>query len=393
MTNQYQEQKQTLQQYQQAAASHADSARCLPFAAYRDQQLWHQEATQIFHREWVFACAEQQLPEAGCYFAFRLAGEAIAIIRNKQGQIRALSNICRHRGTPLLDEGFGKIDKLITCPYHAWAYDMDGQIKGIPLTGDHPPDKSTHCLPHFSVDSWHGLLFVNLDTHAQPLAERLSGMDDYLSAFELSRFSAGFCGETEQWHCNWKLAMENAMESYHLFKVHQQTLETTTPTRSAFYLAGSSEWTLTAGKIQQKRSKLMSWLSGDYPDIYNHYVLISLPPSFVGILTYESFDWIQVLPEDETHCVIRSGGISTSLDGYQDKHSREFTQAFFAEDKEICERVQTGMSSQFTQGGSLVDMERVVVDFHQYLASRLFSHQPPAFYQSDEANMFLNSTD
>lgn len=379
-----------LQHYQTSASSKAGEAHCLPFEVYRNPAIWQEEARRIFHNDWVFICCEQELKEAGSYYAFELAGESLAIIRQDDNSLVALSNVCRHRGTPLLETGFGTTEKLIVCPYHAWAYEKNGDLKAIPLAGKNGPDKKEHCLPVFRLESWHGLLFINLNSEAEPLMQRLDGIDDYLSGFDLAEFKAGNTGAEEYWQSNWKLAMENAMESYHLFKVHKETLETTTPTRGAFYLAGSSEWSLTAGKINQPQSKLMKWLSGDYPEMYNHYVLVSLPPSFVGILTYYGFDWIQVLPINENESFIRSGGIAKSTWGYNDKKTQEFTDAFFAEDKAICERVQRGMNSTHTQGGKLVDMERILVDFHQYLASRLFNSEPDTFYQSDNADMFLN---
>lgn len=384
-----------LDNYRDIASQGLEEAHSLPFPVYSNHQVWQLEADEVFRKEWVFICCEQELPNEGDYFAFQLAGEAIVILRGKDDQLRALSNNCRHRGTPLLPQGFGQLGKtgksntLIVCPYHAWAYETDGALKAAPLTGKIAVDKQSHCLPIFNLQSWHGLLFINLSENPQPLSQRLQGLDDYIELFEIDRFKQGYSAGIEPWQANWKLAMENAMESYHLFKVHENTLEQTTPTRDAFYIAGSSEWSLTGGKMAQKTNKIMKWLAGDYPKAFDHYVLISLPPSFVGILTYESFDWVQVLPVDEKNSVIRSGGIAESVKGHDDKKVKEFTQAFFQEDKEICEKVQQGMSSRQGHGGKLVEMERIVVDFHQYIASRLFGTDVSDFHQDDQAVLFI----
>ena len=378
-----------LEAYRTIAAASLEDAHSLPFGAYSDASIWQLEADKVFRNEWIFVCSQQQLPNDGDFFAFQLAGEALVIIRGKDGQLRALSNICRHRGTPLLPEGFGNVEKYVVCPYHGWAYEQNGDLKAVPMAGKTKVDKKKHCLPEFVLESWHGLLFVNLSADPEPLVQRLQGIDEFIAGFDIDRFVQGHKGAKEVWAANWKLAMENAMESYHLYKVHEQTLETTTPTRDAYYIAGCSEWTLTGGKMKQSQSKLMKWLSGEYPEMYDHYVLISLPPSFVGILTYESFDWIQILPINEKKSVIYSGGIAESLKGYDNRYVKEFTEAFFAEDKEICERVQQGMESTLSSGGKLVEMERIVVDFHQYLATRLFSSQPDDFYQAEEASLFL----
>ncbi|MCO7224942.1 aromatic ring-hydroxylating dioxygenase subunit alpha [Pleionea sp. CnH1-48] len=381
--------KALFQSYQSLAEASIAQAKALPFAVYHDKSVYEEETKQVFRSEWVFACAEQQLSKPGDYFAFDMAGELIAIIRGKDGTLRALSNVCRHRGTPLLDDGFGNIERNIVCPYHAWTYDDQGKLKGVPFPGDVVVDKEEHCLPGFQLESWMGLLFVNLSDKPLSLSERLRGIKEYLAFFQPERFSNGYHGETEHWQANWKLAVENGIESYHLFKVHKDTLETVTPSKQSFYVAGSSEWAITGGRMVETQSKLMKWLSGSHPEAYNHYLLIFLPPSFIGIMTYESFDWIQVLPDGPERCVIRSGGIMEYSGSYKDKALEQFNADFMAEDKAICERVQRGMHAQTGHGGKLVSMEKVVVDFRQFLASRLFNSVPDDFFQSEQAHIFL----
>lgn len=378
-----------LDEYQRTASASADAAQSLPLAVFHDEHVFQQECQRIFRQDWVFICSAQEISESGDYFAFRLAGENIAIIRGKDDELRALSNICRHRATPLLDEGFGNVDKLIICPYHAWAYNDKGALKGAPLVNDPHFSKEDHCLPQFHLQQWQGLLFINLSNDPQPLQQRTGALDEYLALFDLPRFTSGIRGKTEHWQANWKLVLENAMESYHLFKVHQQTLEKTTPTKKSYYLAGDYQWTLTGGEITDTGSRIMKWLSGNTPEIFGHYILLSLPPSFVGILTYDSFDWLQVMPVDSENSWVRSGGISTT-DKYHKGYAIEsFTQAFFAEDKIICERVQQGMRSQLSQGGKLTSLERILVDFHQYLANRLFASNTDAFYENTEMTKLL----
>ncbi len=373
-----------------ASASHSLSeAASLPFEVYHDKKIYDLEVDHIFRNDWVFVCAEQLLPNPGDYFALTVAGEAIAIIHGTDGKIRALSNICRHRGTPLLDEGYGTVEKHITCPYHAWVYDQTGKFKGAPFTRNHKPEKSEHCLPAFHLESWHGLLFVNLAENPSPFAARVEGINDYLHLFEPHSFIHGVKSGGEEWQVNWKLAVENAIESYHLFKVHEETLETITPSKTSYYVAGSSEWTLTGGKMADTRSTLEKWLTGKVPEAYSHYLLIFLPPNFIGILTYGSLQWIAVLPKAAEKCQIMSGGISNEP-GNDDKISADFTAAFLKEDKWICERVQQGMHSKKTTGGKLVDMEQSLIDFRQYLGSRLFGAKPIAFASTAEADLFLN---
>ncbi|MGI9282971.1 MAG: aromatic ring-hydroxylating oxygenase subunit alpha [Endozoicomonas sp.] len=377
-----------LQQYEALASATLDKAQSLPFKVYQEPSVYELEAQRIFSEDWVFVCTEQELPETGDYFALTLAGESLAIVRGQDGQLRALSNNCRHRGTPLLDEGFGKVEKNIVCPYHAWTYDDQGKLKGIPFPGSIPLEKEEHCLPEFHLDTWMGLVFLNLSDHPLPLAERLQGLESYTSVFEPEQFTHASESQSEHWQSNWKLAMENGMESYHLFKVHKETLEQITPSKESFYVAGCTEWAVTGGKIKTGTSKFMKWLAGDYPEAYDHYLLLSLPPSMIAIMDYESFSWINILPVNAEESMIRSGYLTKKNYGKEDKTSKSFTEAFFAEDKWICERVQKGMQSRKGKGGKLVEMERVVVDFHRYLASRMFEAHSHDFFESEKAEIF-----
>ena len=375
-----------LQQYQATASSDHGSAVSLPFEVYRYPEVFALETENIFHNDWVFVCAERELAEAGDYLAMDLAGEAVVVLRGQDRKLRALSNICRHRGTPLLDEGFGQVGKLIVCPYHAWSYDNEGSLKAAPFSNKGELDMGEHCLPQFHLDTLLGLVFVSIADNPQPLQERFTGLADYCSALEPERFVHATPSTTETWEVNWKLAMENAMESYHLFKVHRETLEKVTPSKQAYYVAGSSEWTLTGGMMIDESGPLQKWLQGDVPEIYQHYLLVSLAPNFVGIMTWDSFGWLSTLPVAADKTVIRAGALVES--GVEDEESKAFTEAFFAEDKWICERVQRGMRSRASQGGRLLEVERPVIDFHQYLSSRLFGTEPAAFYQNPEPNPF-----
>ena len=376
-------------QIQEIASEPVGSATSLPFFSYVDNDVYAKERTKIFHNDWVFVCAENTLSNKGDYYAFSLAGEPVVVIRGEDNQLRALSNVCRHRGTLLNDAGIGN-RKRFTCPYHAWSYDDTGKLVAIPHSGKIEIDKTKHCLPQFLISVWHGLLFVSLNLDVAPLSEKLAGIEPYLKRFQYERFSYAITSKQEEWSANWKLAMENAMESYHLFRVHKETLEKTTPTKSAYYVEGGADWSITGGKIIGARSKLWDWLRPTDSKVFENYLLISIPPSFVGIITYDSWDWISVLPKNVEESWITSGGLykSTPSEG---KPEDEFVQAFFAEDKTICERVQTGMHSTHSQGGRLVELERIVVDFHQFYAAHMFNVKPPDVYRAPESSTFMES--
>lgn len=373
----------TMQNIQEAAIQPLEKAKSLPFTVYTDPAVLDAESDKIFSKEWVFVCMEGEVGQPGDYFAMTLASEPIMVMRGDHGELRALSNICRHRGTIILDEGFGQVDKYITCPYHAWAYNKEGHLKAIPYNKLIAVDREDHQLVKYSVDTWNGLVFVNLDRNAKPLSDRFAGIDSYLQLFEPETFDQVSSGETEIWQTNWKLAIENAMESYHLFAIHENTLETYSPTRDAYYIAGSSEWTLTGGATKREKGLIEKLLGSSHNELFDHYVLVSLPPSFVGIISYGTFGWLSSHPIDANTTQIRSGSTYVGRGLEESAQSTAFTKAFFREDKDICERVQKGMYSKLSKGGKLVDMERIVVDFHQFLGTRLGGVPPTDLYEDE----------
>ena len=392
-----------LNAYRASASAEMEGARALPFSVYTDGRIYELELRRLFEEGWVFVCAAAEIPEPGDYCAFFLAEEPVLVVRGEDGRLRAMSNACRHRGTVLGDIGFGRAARFV-CPYHAWSYDTRGILDRVPHSRGTAVEREAHRLTSFALEEWWGLVFVNVSGDAEPLAPLLSGIEPYLELFGAGNFSHASGGAPEAWEANWKVAMENAMESYHLFRVHTRTLEPVTPTREAYYVEGSAAWSVTGGKMTgtpvgygasgasggaggaggaggeaERTPERMTW---------DNYLLISLPPNFVGVLTYGSLDWVSTLPAGPERCHVRMAGIS-AYSGDPGVVPAGLAEAFLAEDKVICERVQRGMRARRSAGGKLVEMERVVVDFHNYLAWRLFGDPPRAPHRTPMVREFL----
>jgi len=143
---------------------------------YRDPEVLELEQRRIFARTWQFAGHISQLPETGSYVTASAGAEPVLVLRDEHGELRAFRNVCRHRGSRLLS-GSGKCGKAIRCRYHGWTYRTDGELIGVPegrsIGG---LDKSALGLFPARVETMCGLVFVNLDIHAQPLAEQVVGL-------------------------------------------------------------------------------------------------------------------------------------------------------------------------------------------------------------------------
>ncbi|MDH3740472.1 MAG: Rieske (2Fe-2S) protein [Hyphomicrobiales bacterium] len=147
----------------------AEASWTLPAEWYFDPAIFAREREAIFYRTWVYQCAANELPEPGDYYCGSVADQEIFIVRGGDGILRAFYNVCSHRAHPLL-EGQGNA-RLIVCPYHQWCYQADGCFRGArgkDALKDWSPENAD--LKPVRLEEYAGLLFVNLDADAEPLA-------------------------------------------------------------------------------------------------------------------------------------------------------------------------------------------------------------------------------
>lgn len=336
--------------------------RALPLWTYRSKDLFERELRDCFQRSWVFLGTSHDLPKAGGYKAVQIGKQSAVLTRSESGEVSLISNICSHRGT-LLTEGEGSGESL-TCPYHGWRFSLSGQLEGAPYAKT--LDRSKHCLPRYRIKSWNGLFFACLDPSVPDLDVILSGFDDAMAGYQRDAFHVWpELSRTESWAANWKLVYSNSAESYHLFKVHSETLEPYAPTKWSRHVGRSGPATLTGGK--------MSAGGKDY-------LLIALPPSFVASFDGETMLWqgLRPLSPEKTEVISGLAFLSpppeNSLAQWAQRLGSRILgryRNFLSEDQLICERGQRAAQSSF-EPGTLTEMEEVLRDFHEYLGERLY---------------------
>lgn len=212
------------QSVSERVVSHLDRGLALPGDLYTDDDLFAQEMTGIFGRQWLYAGHVSQLPAAGDFITVEVGDESGIVVRGRDGEISGLLNVCRHRGARLVDEPCGNRRKLV-CPYHQWAYDHDGTLKGAPRMPE-GFDKDAYPLKRLHTAVWHGLVFVNF---AAGPTEDLDGLLD--EPFELMQpydIAAAKIAHTETYDvaANWKLVWENSQECYHCNANHPEFIRT-----------------------------------------------------------------------------------------------------------------------------------------------------------------------
>ncbi len=198
-------------------------ARSMPSELYTSPEIFALERAELFLKHWFFLCREDQMPNPGDYRAFDTQGGPIVLVRGQDGSLRCFANYCRHRGSLLLT-GSGNCGARIMCPYHAWSYFSDGRLYGCPDMADAEGfDRRENGLVPLQLDTWAGFVFANFAASPKPLLDHLGDLPHRFASHRLDRMRCVWT-VTLTPQCNWKLILENAMETYHTGTVHRDTV-------------------------------------------------------------------------------------------------------------------------------------------------------------------------
>jgi phenylpropionate dioxygenase-like ring-hydroxylating dioxygenase large terminal subunit len=349
------------------------SALSLPPSAYTSEELWHLERERIFNRSWMLVAHVDQLAETGDYVSLSIAGEPVVVTRARDGQLHALSSICRHRLMPLVENGAGRTDAL-TCQYHLWRYGLDGKLRGAPYMAANKDFDAKNCrLPEFAVATWNGLVWVNLAKDAEPIADHLD-----LAAEEFANYRLGDLVQVEswshEWRANWKLALENGHENYHVLGLHRETLQPIVPGGGDPDVRHYSPLAL---RIRFPFAAPVEGKSLNLSDIQksNLSVLSTFPTSALAAAG-DRVAWFSFIPVTVDRLQVLGGVLTTpelAADaGALAQTKRIMMEMINDEDRIGMEGVQRGAASRFAERGHLSPKEQPgILAFYRNLANAL----------------------
>ena len=170
-----------------------DQARSMPGTFYTDPSILALEREQLFMREWICVGRQEEVAAPGDFMAVRICDEPVVVVHGRDGVIRALSNVCRHRGT-VMASGRGNKQRIV-CPYHHWTYDDAGRLIGAPRMAKRPDFDPASCrLPEFACTIWQGFVFVSLAADPPALAPRLAALEDMIRPYHLEQAVLRYVG-------------------------------------------------------------------------------------------------------------------------------------------------------------------------------------------------------
>ncbi|MBL4602266.1 MAG: aromatic ring-hydroxylating dioxygenase subunit alpha [Emcibacteraceae bacterium] len=185
---------------------------------YKNPDIYKREIKNIFHKNWILAGHTSQIPELGDIFLMDVANESLIITRTKKGEVKALINVCRHRGSHVCLERKGNA-KAFTCPYHAWSYDLEGKLIAARYMQD-DFDKTENGLHQAHVELAGNLIFISLAKEPLSLSEMQNDLKDVFEQFGFNNMKLAQ-QKTYPIKANWKLAVENYQECYHCAPSHK----------------------------------------------------------------------------------------------------------------------------------------------------------------------------
>lgn len=174
-----------VEQLRASTALPFESVRAMPPSVYTSQEFPEQELKHIFSKDWFCLGRSSALANAGDYTTCELAGQPIAVIRDREGTLRAMSNACLHRMSTLL-AGRGNT-RSIVCPYHAWTYNLDGTLRDAPeMTLNEGFCKDRYKLPQEKCQEWLGWMFVTLNPDAPDVADQLQDVETMIAGYDMT---------------------------------------------------------------------------------------------------------------------------------------------------------------------------------------------------------------
>jgi phenylpropionate dioxygenase-like ring-hydroxylating dioxygenase large terminal subunit len=373
-------------------------AHALPAWVYNNAGLTRLELQRVLLPSWQIVCHVNSIPKAGDYETFDLGQESVMVLRDRDGSIRAFHNVCRHRGARLLD-GAGNCPASITCPYHGWTYRHDGALIGMPVRESFPGlDRSEHGLKAVRVDIALSFVWVCLAGDPPPVALVWGQLADEFLPYRLQDMVPLGPITQEHWPVDWKLAMDNYLESYHVPIGHPGLYRMFTPdyedqasmpgiARGLSWMRDkvSSRWS--EGLYQRLIGKAATHLPEDLRRCWRFYS--ALPNLGIDVFP-DQLDFFQVLPNGPGRCIIR-GAVFGLPDARREMRAARYLGSRIntqvnSEDRWLCARVQRGLQSGSYRPGPLSQLERWMLEFHNLLRERI-----PEFRLASAPEQFATS--
>ncbi|MDE0045331.1 MAG: Rieske 2Fe-2S domain-containing protein [bacterium] len=351
----------------------ADAAT-MPGEVYASRKFFDLELERIFAREWHCAGRAESIPQPGDYLTWRIGAQPVAVVRQKDGSLKALSNVCRHRMMKLLS-GSGRCRRIV-CPYHAWTYDLDGSLlEARHMDRTRGFDVSAISLPRVRCEVWQGWIYVTLDADIPTPKERLAGLERVIADYHAADY-VEVDRQDHVWKTNWKLLTENFMEGYHLPVTHRRTVGAYFPVEETCFgddeAAFTHQWfsktpDAPVGTAHPQNRRLEGRARSTS-------VLGTVFPCHMFVLAPDHLWYLSLQPRNPGEIDVRYGlafapEVMADQEVYDARfeEAKAFLDATNEEDRVVVEALWEGVQAPLAEPGPLSWLEKENLDFLRYI--------------------------
>jgi phenylpropionate dioxygenase-like ring-hydroxylating dioxygenase large terminal subunit len=346
---------------------------------YIDPEVYSAEVELIMRSSWISIGRADHVAKPGDYFSYDLLGEPLVAVRDMDGVLRVMSRVCRHRGFSVV-EGAGNRNSL-RCRYHLWTYGLDGWLIGAPEMEQAAGfDRAACRLPEIRHEEWQGWIFVNLDSSASPLAPELAPLSNILDAYGVADWVAlEPLVFDSPW--NWKVMVDNFMESYHHAGIHPDTLQQLTPAATTWAEDSHGPFSIlhnpTRGEPMHRIMPVSAALSAEQ---LREFIVVAVFPFHLFAVSPDNMQYYQIQPLGPEHimlriftCIPRAAAIAKFAEVHQ--HLAALINRIHQQDIPVCMGIQKGYRSRFAAAGRYSHLEKALWQFHRYVLGRLIAER------------------
>jgi carnitine monooxygenase subunit len=349
----------------------------LPGWLYFDPEFFAAEQTAFLRAAPQVVCHESEIAQAGEWRSLEYLGESVIVIRGDDRQLRAFANVCRHRGSRLVD-GNGGCARVVTCPYHGWSYSRDGRLIGVPHRNEYPGLRTEdYGLLPVALENWRGFLFVTLEPGSPSVAEMMAPYEGEVAPYRFRDLRVIGRVTVRPRNLNWKTIADNYSDGLHIPIGHPGL---TRLFGRNYRVEANAHVDRMEGDLVEKESanaserayqRLLPHVAHLPASHQRKWLYYKLFPNVAFDIYPDQVDFMQFLPVSATNTVIRE--ISYAMpDGRRQMNAARqlnwrINRRVNAEDTELITRVQLGMQSASYKAGPLGTSEVCLRSFAQKL--------------------------
>jgi len=351
------------------------SAHSLPAWTYTDPEFLSLEGEIILKRTWQIVCHESELPNAGSYATLPFLNELIFVVRGKDGEIRAFHNVCRHRAARLLDDPTGECGGRIVCPYHAWTYDLEGQLIGVPGRELYPDlEQGIMGLKPVAMGTCGGFVFVRPSREGGSFDEFIAPLRKEFELYRTKDMKPFAPVRLRTREVNWKVATDNYIDALHIPVAHPGLSGLANGTYDLDAQEGIYRFTADVARAAEGQTASVRAYSKFLPrvdhlpkDRQRKWVYALMWPNLAFDIYPDQIDYMQFIPLSPTRTLLRETAYALPDDRREMKAARylnwRVNRSVNIEDKDLIERVQAGLGTSSFTSGPLGQNEVCLRDF------------------------------